>query len=184
LILTTFHSVLEEVQCVNESDTWLKEFSHELGLRLRSNATYEHIRRDRFGRFSIEHALLAKHWTLSSILANVGHCARVLDDSKLHRQTISTMDDEQNELGDYLESYPTVCEVLCAGGDDVIGRRLGAGAITSIDSFVTKLRAKEENVWRLYANEREEDERESEDEDEDYFKKCARENDKRERRRR
>lgn len=86
-----------EVQTVGENDTFLRAYVQELGLNLRTTACCNKLRRVRQGRFTPQHALLPKHWTLQNLLDNMALSARVLnnidkvDDAK-SSTTIRTSD--------------------------------------------------------------------------------------------
>lgn len=67
-----------EVQTVGENDNYLRSYVQELGLNLRTTACCNKLRRVRQGGFTVDHALLAKHWTLQHLLDNMALCARIL----------------------------------------------------------------------------------------------------------
>ncbi|KAJ8414074.1 hypothetical protein AAFF_G00066720 [Aldrovandia affinis] len=56
-----------EVQCVNETQRYLRRLTHEVGLELRSAAVCMGVRRVRDGPFTLQEALTHKHWTLPEI---------------------------------------------------------------------------------------------------------------------
>ncbi|KAG9354446.1 hypothetical protein JZ751_001156 [Albula glossodonta] len=56
-----------EVQCVNETQRFLRKLVHEVGLELRSTAHCTGVRRIRDGPFTLKDALTHKHWTLPEI---------------------------------------------------------------------------------------------------------------------
>ncbi|GFX16721.1 mitochondrial mRNA pseudouridine synthase Trub2 [Trichonephila clavipes] len=67
-----------EIQCINETDTYLAELVHQIGVYLKSSAVCVQLRRTQFGYFTLEHALLRKHWTLEHILNNITLCKQIL----------------------------------------------------------------------------------------------------------
>ncbi|XP_043578233.1 mitochondrial mRNA pseudouridine synthase Trub2 isoform X2 [Bombus pyrosoma] len=77
-----------EIVCTNEYDLYLKAIIHELGLKLRSNATCTQILCIQDGLFNIKHALLTKHWTLQHIVNNMQICQKIIDQNEdcLHQE--------------------------------------------------------------------------------------------------
>lgn len=77
-----------EVVCTNETDLYLKAIIHDLGLKLRSNATCTQVLCIQDGLFNIKHALLSKHWTLQNIITNIQMCQNVINQNKhiLHQK--------------------------------------------------------------------------------------------------
>ncbi|MBN3299343.1 TRUB2 synthase, partial [Amia calva] len=61
-----------EVQCVNETQRFLRRLVHEVGLELRSAAVCQAVRRTRDGPFTLQHALTRQHWTLTHVTQAVG----------------------------------------------------------------------------------------------------------------
>lgn len=58
---------LSEVQCLNETQKYLRKVVHEIGLELRSTAVCTAVRRTREGFFTLQDALLHHHWTAADI---------------------------------------------------------------------------------------------------------------------
>lgn len=56
-----------EVQCVNETQKYLRKVVHEIGLELRSTAMCKGVRRTRDGPFTLQDALTRQHWTVSDV---------------------------------------------------------------------------------------------------------------------
>ncbi|KAJ8379843.1 hypothetical protein SKAU_G00006210 [Synaphobranchus kaupii] len=56
-----------EMQCVNETQSFLRRVVHEVGLELRSTAVCTGVRRTRDGPFTLQAALTHKHWTLPEV---------------------------------------------------------------------------------------------------------------------
>ncbi|XP_053988896.1 pseudouridylate synthase TRUB2, mitochondrial [Hylaeus volcanicus] len=70
-----------EIVCINEYDMYLKTIIHEVGLQLHSTATCTQIYCGREGLFTVESALLKKHWTLSNILNNIQMCRKIINEN-------------------------------------------------------------------------------------------------------
>ncbi len=66
-----FFSVLTEVQCLNETQKYLRKVVHEIGLELRSTAVCKAVRRTRDGPFTLQDALTHHHWTASAVMQAV-----------------------------------------------------------------------------------------------------------------
>lgn len=60
--------VLTDVQCLNETQKYLRKVVHEVGLELSSTAVCKGVRRTRDGPFTLQHALTHHHWTASDIM--------------------------------------------------------------------------------------------------------------------
>ncbi|CAG9772958.1 unnamed protein product [Ceutorhynchus assimilis] len=71
-----------EIQCVNEYEDYLMHLINEIGLKLHSTAHCTGIQCIRHSRFTIENALLMKHWTLPNILENMEKCEEVLKNNQ------------------------------------------------------------------------------------------------------
>lgn len=68
MVLICFFSYLHtEVQCLNETQKYLRKIVHEIGLELRSTAVCKGVRRTRDGCFTLQDALTRNHWTASDI---------------------------------------------------------------------------------------------------------------------
>ncbi|KAM7422694.1 hypothetical protein PAMA_010643 [Pampus argenteus] len=57
-----------EVQCLNETQKYLRKVVHEIGLELRSTAVCKGVRRTRDGPFTLQDALTHHHWTASDVM--------------------------------------------------------------------------------------------------------------------
>lgn len=57
-----------EVQCLNETQKYLRKVVHEIGLELRSTAVCKGVRRTRDGPFMLQDALIHHHWTAADIM--------------------------------------------------------------------------------------------------------------------
>ncbi|XP_043575750.1 mitochondrial mRNA pseudouridine synthase TRUB2 isoform X2 [Chiloscyllium plagiosum] len=60
-----------EIQCLHETQQYLRKLVHEIGLELRSSAVCTHVRRTRDGIFTVDNTLIRTQWDLPSILAAV-----------------------------------------------------------------------------------------------------------------
>lgn len=76
-----------EVQCVNEIEFFLSQAIMEIGKVLRTSAYCTSIRCTRFGRFTIDHALLEKHWTVKNIFENIELCKPLAEPEVLFPET-------------------------------------------------------------------------------------------------
>ncbi|KAM4588393.1 pseudouridylate synthase TRUB2, mitochondrial [Odontesthes bonariensis] len=57
-----------EVQCLNETQKYLRKVVHEIGLELRSTAVCKGVRRTRDGLFTVQEALTRNHWTAADVM--------------------------------------------------------------------------------------------------------------------
>ncbi|XP_078044992.1 pseudouridylate synthase TRUB2, mitochondrial [Augochlora pura] len=71
-----------EIVCMNENEMYLKTLIHELGMQLHSTATCTQILCIQDGLFTLDHALLMKHWNLKNILENMSMCRKILVKNK------------------------------------------------------------------------------------------------------
>lgn len=69
-----FHCHIIEIHCINENEAYFTQFVHDLGLALRTNAVCEQIRCIRYGCFTVEDALLRKHWSLEYLPDHMSMC--------------------------------------------------------------------------------------------------------------
>ncbi|XP_049589324.1 pseudouridylate synthase TRUB2, mitochondrial [Syngnathus scovelli] len=60
-----------EVQCLNETQKYLRKVVHEIGLELRSTAICKGVRRTRDGTFTLQDALIRHQWTTAEIMRAV-----------------------------------------------------------------------------------------------------------------
>lgn len=68
------------MKIINETEQYFANLIHELGLKLNSVATCSKIRCTKFGPFTLQHALLRKHFGIESVLNNMQDTARILHD--------------------------------------------------------------------------------------------------------
>ncbi|XP_016110850.1 probable tRNA pseudouridine synthase 2 [Sinocyclocheilus grahami] len=79
-----------EVQCVNETQKYLRKLIHEVGLELRTSAVCSGVRRTRDGPFKVENALTRQHWTAGSIIQAIAHfskATRKIRKLEMYKQT-------------------------------------------------------------------------------------------------
>lgn len=69
-----------EVSCINENGEFLQHLVHKIGLQLKTNAVCTQMRCVRYGPWTLQHALLRKHWTLKHIIDNVSVCNPLIKD--------------------------------------------------------------------------------------------------------
>ncbi|XP_073502815.1 pseudouridylate synthase TRUB2, mitochondrial [Phyllobates terribilis] len=63
-----------EIQCMHETQQYLRKLVHEIGLELRSSAVCRKVRRTRDGPFTLACALTHGHWDLDSISHAINKC--------------------------------------------------------------------------------------------------------------
>ncbi|XP_030062832.1 pseudouridylate synthase TRUB2, mitochondrial [Microcaecilia unicolor] len=68
-----------EIQCLHETQQYLRKIIHEIGLELKSTAVCMCVRRTRDGIFTLSDALLRTHWNLQSIRDAIKHCTPRLE---------------------------------------------------------------------------------------------------------
>eukprot|EP00095_Tigriopus_kingsejongensis_P008977 maker-scaffold334_size202906-snap-gene-1.37 protein:Tk08977 transcript:maker-scaffold334_size202906-snap-gene-1.37-mRNA-1 annotation:"conserved hypothetical protein" len=68
-----------EFSCINESQEFILGLITELGMKLKTNAVVHRIRCIRYGFFTLDHALLAKHANLENTIHHVLAMKRLLD---------------------------------------------------------------------------------------------------------
>lgn len=71
-----------EVQCVNEYETYLVDLVKEIATKLHSTAHCVSIKCIRHSCFTLDHAMLMKHWNLENIMTNMGMCATLLNKNR------------------------------------------------------------------------------------------------------
>jgi len=65
---------ISEVNIINEYEDYLLSLVNEIGLKLRCSATCTAVRCIRYSSFTINQALLMKHWNLKFVLDNIKEC--------------------------------------------------------------------------------------------------------------
>ncbi|XP_022531446.2 mitochondrial mRNA pseudouridine synthase TRUB2 [Astyanax mexicanus] len=84
-----------EVQCVNETQWYLRKMLHELGLELRTTAVCTKVRRTRDGPFNMEDALLHNRWTADDIIPAVKYFRRTtrkIRKNDSYKQAVTQLD--------------------------------------------------------------------------------------------
>lgn len=108
-----------EVQCLNETQKYLRKVVHEIGLELRSTAACKGVRRTRDGFFTLQDALTRNHWSAADILQavqkyrskkNKKKSSRTLTDKAMLQTSEETLAVSQENKADK-EETPT--EVQC-----------------------------------------------------------------------
>ncbi|CAL8340489.1 unnamed protein product [Lota lota] len=69
-----------ELQCLNETQRYLRKVVHEVGLELRSTAACVALRRTRDGPFTVDQALTRGQWTASEVALTVQRYSNLLRD--------------------------------------------------------------------------------------------------------
>ncbi|XP_072015067.1 pseudouridylate synthase TRUB2, mitochondrial-like [Amphiura filiformis] len=72
-----------ELECLSASSQYLRFMIHDIGLELKSSAVATQIRCIRDGPFTLEHALLRKHWKLPYIIEGIAKCRNLVKHSQL-----------------------------------------------------------------------------------------------------
>ena len=80
------------MQCINEYETYLSALVHDIGMQLHSVATCTGLQCIRYDSFTLEHALLRKHWTLQFLMDSMAQSQRLFRESKAdERQKLPTL---------------------------------------------------------------------------------------------
>ncbi|XP_035486463.2 mitochondrial mRNA pseudouridine synthase TRUB2 [Scophthalmus maximus] len=79
-----------EVQCLNETQKYLRKVVHEIGLELRSAAACKGVRRTRDGPFTLRDALTRHHWKASDVM----HAMQQYHSCKKTKKTLQVTDQE------------------------------------------------------------------------------------------
>ncbi|KAI5637361.1 putative tRNA pseudouridine synthase 2 [Phthorimaea operculella] len=69
-----------EIQSVNEYEKYLWTLIHDLGVQLKASAHCTAVQCIRQGRFTLDHALLRKHWQLEHIVENMDACRQMMEE--------------------------------------------------------------------------------------------------------
>lgn len=90
--------LLLEVQCVNETQKYLRKVVHEIGLELRSTAMCKGVRRTRDGPFTLQHALTRQHWTVSDVMEAIRQYHMSKKGKKLAKKQVrdSALESQEN----------------------------------------------------------------------------------------
>lgn len=67
-----------EIHACNESENYLGILIHEIGIELKSLAYCSQIRCIRESYFTLDDALVKRHWNLETIMANLKRCREII----------------------------------------------------------------------------------------------------------
>lgn len=70
--------MISEIHAVNESEAYLGILIHEIALNLRTVAHCTQIRCIRQSHFTLDDALVRRHWNVESILNNMTRCQQII----------------------------------------------------------------------------------------------------------
>lgn len=90
-----------EVQCVNETQKYLRKVVHEIGLELRSTAVCKGVRRTRDGGFTLQDALTRQHWTVSDVMEAIRQYHMSKKGQKTPRTQIRESQDHKQAAGSH-----------------------------------------------------------------------------------
>lgn len=76
-----FNGSFSEICTINENEDLFLKLIMEVGYHLKNVATTVTMRCVRVGFFTVEHALLKKHWSLENIIENMRNCRHVIEQS-------------------------------------------------------------------------------------------------------
>lgn len=100
------HLVFTEVHCINENTESLANLIHHLGAQLKCLSHCVTLRRVRYGRFLLGHALHRNEWTAENIIANIRKCKsfitidKVLESPGIKQIQQEEMAEEQKHLSE------------------------------------------------------------------------------------
>lgn len=86
-----------EVTGANLFDDHLLTLINDIGLQLRSNAHTLALRCIRQGPFTLDMALLRKHWSLEPILNNIAECKPLVGETQHEHASLTKLDTYQQE---------------------------------------------------------------------------------------
>lgn len=75
-----------EIQCLNETQKYLRKVVHEIGLELRSTAVCKSVRRTRDGCFTVHQALTRNQWTCTEIMNAVHRYHSIKKNKRINRE--------------------------------------------------------------------------------------------------
>jgi mitochondrial mRNA pseudouridine synthase TRUB2 len=98
IILITQSLKFLEIHAVNESESYLGILIHEIALHLKTVAHCTQIRCIRQSHFTLEDALLRRHWNIENILANMQRCQSLVNSHpEMLNQSEATLREKQQE---------------------------------------------------------------------------------------
>ncbi|XP_014355325.2 mitochondrial mRNA pseudouridine synthase Trub2 [Papilio machaon] len=71
-----------EVQAVNEYEKYLWTLIHDLGVQLKTSAYCTGLQCIRQGKFTLDKALLRKHWQLDHLIDNMDSCRELIEENE------------------------------------------------------------------------------------------------------
>jgi tRNA U55 pseudouridine synthase TruB len=94
-----------EVHVINENPMYLLELVNGIGLSMRSVACVSKMRCTRYGNFTVEQALLRKHWSVEHIINNIQMCEPLTRDNVLKPSSphLSSPSDDGQTRESFLE---------------------------------------------------------------------------------
>lgn len=78
-----------EIHSANENCIYLRRIVHLLAAEMKTGAVCTQVRRIRYGRFTLAHALLQKHWKSEHILDSIENCRDLLQQNILLKDPYS-----------------------------------------------------------------------------------------------
>lgn len=69
-----------EMNCVNENEDFMINIIAQAGIKLRTEATCTSMRCIRYGNFTLNDALLRKHWKLEHVIDNIKRCDQLYNE--------------------------------------------------------------------------------------------------------
>lgn len=81
-----------EMQCINDFEYYLLQMIHEIGQQVKSSAMCTGMRLVRYGPFTVDDALLFKHWTVENIINNIKMCETKLKPHVINPSSANLVD--------------------------------------------------------------------------------------------
>lgn len=88
-----------QISCINEDGNYLKQVIHDIGLKLKTVAVCTQMRCIRHGPWTLEYALLRKHWSLENIINNINKSSHLMK-TVYHNTPSLVKFEEKNEKSD------------------------------------------------------------------------------------
>ncbi|KAK9496481.1 hypothetical protein O3M35_013243 [Rhynocoris fuscipes] len=85
-----------EIQSINEYEAFLLALVHSIGLKLRTLATCISVQCIRHSFFTLDNALLKKHWTLQDVVTNIKNNQKLFNKINIINQTVMKTEEENN----------------------------------------------------------------------------------------
>jgi putative uncharacterized protein (fragment) len=87
-----------DVNVINENILYLKQLVHYIGLSVKTNACVSAIRCTRYGPFTVDHALLEKHWLAEHIVNNINDCKPLCTSQNLYPSSANLLPPTFNDI--------------------------------------------------------------------------------------